>query len=111
MVKSETTQQLYQLLFDMSLLFKNTKIKYWIDGGTILGAVRHGGIIPWDDDVDVSILKRDVPKIEKLRRKISKYGYGLSRQYWGYKMYYINGKKIKKNMWKEHLKKFAIPVM
>ena len=33
------------------------KIKYSIAAGTALGAVRHGGIIPWDDDVDVCMLQ------------------------------------------------------
>tara|TARA_Y100000385_G_C13013501_1_gene602786 strand:+ start:499 stop:1260 length:762 start_codon:yes stop_codon:yes gene_type:complete len=108
--KSYDIQILYQMLYDIDNLFVKNKIDYWIEAGTLLGAVRHKGIIPWDDDIDIDILQKDVTKLKKIKNKINEYGYGIYEQYWGFKIYPlvdIGGIPIKKNQWKEHLKKFS----
>ncbi len=52
-------KRLCHLMSQVDNLLKKHKIDYWIIGGTCLGAVRHKGMIPWDDDVDIAIIKED----------------------------------------------------
>ena len=44
-------------------------IAYRIDSGNILGAIRHGGFIPWDDDMDIALLRADFLKLHKILKE------------------------------------------
>lgn len=53
---------LLEILQDFADICKKYGFYYSICGGTALGAVRHGGFIPWDDDIDVFMLRKDYEK-------------------------------------------------
>lgn len=62
--------ELQSKLLDMFSWFhefcEQNGLRYYMIGGTMLGAYRHGGFIPWDDDIDVGMPRTDYEKLEKL---------------------------------------------
>ena len=57
---------LLSILSDLIEVFEKYDIFYTLGGGSVLGAVRHGGFIPWDDDIDLNIPRKDFEKLKKI---------------------------------------------
>ena len=65
-------KRLQNIEFEMALairdIFERNNIRYVIEYGSLLGAVRHGGFIPWDDDFDYVVFEEDYEKASKALR-------------------------------------------
>ena len=72
-------EKMLEILEELIRVCKDNDLTYFACGGTCIGALRHNGFIPWDDDLDVFMLRKDYEKLWRLRGKFDSKKYKLCR--------------------------------
>ena len=68
-------QNAFEVLLEFQRVCEELGLRYYLHGGTLLGAIRHKGFIPWDDDIDVAMPREDYDKLAKAGPKYFSEGY------------------------------------
>lgn len=62
-----------KILDKLKTICEKNNLRYWLCGGTLIGAVRHKGYIPWDDDIDVFVELKDLKKLNEILKNDDEY--------------------------------------
>ena len=97
----EIQKEELNILKTIDKLMKKNNIDYYLWAGTYLGAIRHNGFIPWDDDIDIAVFREDYNRLIRVLKKnnniikkdIMSIGFELNNSDWPYIK--IINKKIK----------------
>ena len=87
---------LLEILDVVDKICRDNNIPYFLSGGTLLGAVRHKGFIPWDDDIDLWMTRKNFKKFKKAIKTQLPKGY-FAEDYYSKEYYPLSILKIEKS--------------
>ncbi|MCD8325804.1 MAG: LicD family protein, partial [Lachnospiraceae bacterium] len=82
MVDAPKMQELtLALLKKLIEYYERYHLRYYFTGGALIGVVRHKGFIPWDDDIDIGMPRKDYDRFQKLLETDMPEGYGICNRF------------------------------
>ncbi|ASP76476.1 hypothetical protein CDO28_34465 (plasmid) [Sinorhizobium meliloti] len=95
-ISQDIVDHLYEIFERVDKSLRAHNVTYSLIGGSLLGAVRHRGLIPWDDDGDIGVLSEDIPKLAAALEEIGADGrYNAYKELISYKIYPVDGSPVR----------------
>jgi phosphorylcholine metabolism protein LicD len=80
-LEGKNLKEAENLLRAATSIFEGHKIQYWLEGGTLLGIRRENRLLPWDDDLDISLHVTETSKLKSLIKDLKSKGYRIRSRY------------------------------
>ena len=98
-----------QILAEIDRICKKYNIRYFAEWGSLIGAVRHGGFVPWDDDLDIGMLREDYERFKEVAKdelpgEFAIHDYATKENHWLFLSRVVNCNQI--CFEEEHLRKY-----
>lgn len=91
----QARQDLYDTFEKALSVIDGNELEYWIHSGTLLGAVRHEGPVPWDDDIDLCMWEDDAKELLNHRAEFQKVGLDIYQDRTSIKIYKQDGPHVR----------------